>query len=82
MRLRLGELPVASSWGLRAPARACESFYKSCGPSAALHEARNGVSHSVASCALHMGHICGFFLVKGIMRLRLGEHPLASSWDC
>ena len=27
----------------------------------ALHEARNGVGHSVASCALHMGYSCGFF---------------------
>ena len=27
-----------------------------CNPSAALHEARNGVSHSVASCALQLGH--------------------------
>ena len=29
-------------------------------PSTALHEARNGVSHSVASCALQLGHSCGF----------------------
>ena len=27
---------------------------------AALHEARNGVSHSIASCALQLGHSCGF----------------------
>ena len=31
-----------------------------CDPSAALHEALNGVSHSVASCALQLGHSCGF----------------------
>ena len=31
-------------------------------PSAALHEARNGVSHSIASCALHMDYLCGFYL--------------------
>ena len=27
---------------------------------AALHKARNGVSHSIASCALHLGHSCDF----------------------
>ena len=31
------------------------------GPSAALPEAQNGVSHSIASGALHMDHSCGFF---------------------
>ena len=39
-----------------------------CGPSAALHEARNGVSHSVASCALQLGHSCGFQGTKWVTR--------------
>ena len=33
---------------------------------AALHEARNGVGHSVASCALHLGHSCGFQGIKWV----------------
>ena len=37
-----------------------------CSPSAALHEARNGVSHSIASCALQLGHSCGFQCTKWV----------------
>ena len=35
---------------------------------AALHEARNGVSHSVAPCALQLGHSCGFQGTKWVAR--------------
>ena len=35
---------------------------------AALHEARNGASHSVASCALQLGHRCGFQGTKWVAR--------------
>ncbi len=33
---------------------------RSCDTSVALREAQNGVSYSVASCALPLGHSCGF----------------------
>ena len=39
-----------------------------CSPSAALHNARNGVSHSVAPCALQLGHSCGFQSTKWVAR--------------
>ena len=39
-----------------------------CDPSAALHEARNGVSHSIASCALQLGHICDFLGTNWVAR--------------
>ena len=39
-----------------------------CDPSAALHEARNGVSHSIASCALQLGHSCDFQGTKWVAR--------------
>ena len=35
---------------------------------AALPDARNGVSHSVASCALQLGHSCGFQGTKWVAR--------------
>ena len=35
---------------------------------AALHEARNGVCHSIASCALQLGHSCGFQGTKWVAR--------------
>ena len=39
-----------------------------CSPSAALHDARNGVSHSVAPCALQLGHSCDFQGTKWVAR--------------
>ena len=39
-----------------------------CDPSAALHKARNGVGHSVASCALQLSHSCGFQDTKLVAR--------------
>ena len=56
---------------------------RSCGPAAALHEARNGVSHSVASCALQLGHSCGFQGTERVSRKdsynfvsRIKRHPI------
>ena len=61
-----------------SPIAAHQPENRICGPSAVLHEARNGVCHSVASCALQLGHSCGFQHMKQVTRIAPAACGVAS----